>query len=229
MDLLYIDETYQKNEHWAIGLLCPGDETRALVRALDKVVLHAHRRFDGIAATAELHGQALDAGTEDWAALAGQARARASVMTEAVDAIVQFEKLTVHCCGITAKAYGDAAQNPHSWALKFLLEKVHRKSRCDVLCICDDVQNREMFRDDLDEWRRTGTGGYNSVRLTKIADTLHFAPSRRSRLVQAADIVAYVVNRHQHPASHPKAEEYYADLYDKLVPLIQRGTYYWWP
>jgi hypothetical protein len=67
----------------------------------------------------------------------------------------------------------------------------------DTLIIADEIaqDDQRQCRDDLRFYRQSGTNGYRRRRLTQIIDTLHFAPSRASRLVQAADMVAFLARR----------------------------------
>lgn len=44
-------------------------------------------------------------------------------------------------------------------------------------------------------YKSNGTPGYLSSTLPRIVDTIHFAPSHHSRLIQAADLVAFLHHR----------------------------------
>lgn len=63
--------------------------------------------------------------------------------------------------------------------------------------IADEINGANEHRRSLWEYQRTPTGGYRSRVLTRIIDTLHFAPSTASRLVQAADLIAFLYGRMQ--------------------------------
>ncbi len=64
-----------------------------------------------------------------------------------------------------------------------------------ALIIADEVDAQARHRADLAGYRDVGTAGYRSRKLTRIVDTLHFAPSNASRLVQAADVIAFLYRR----------------------------------
>ncbi|MBF6350381.1 DUF3800 domain-containing protein [Nocardia flavorosea] len=234
MLLAYIDETYKRGEeHWVSALACPADSIPEITAALDEVVERAVDRFPELDEDAELHGYEVDAGSGHWEPLKGKARARVSVYRDAVETIASFEDLAWFRGGlIERKVDWHASNDPHEWSLKFTLEKlnVHAKNQDQhILCICDEVQNRDVYREKLQDYRRNGTGGYTPSRLPRIADTLHFAPSCHSRMVQAVDMVTYVLNRHRHPAEHEKTRAFYAELWDMLEDLRARGSVRYWP
>ena len=52
-----------------------------------------------------------------------------------------------------------------------------------ALVIADEVDAQAKHRADLSTYREVGTLGYRHRKLTRIVDTLHFAPSNASRLV----------------------------------------------
>ncbi|MGN2640954.1 DUF3800 domain-containing protein [Nocardia takedensis] len=236
MLLAYIDETYKRgNEFWVSALVCPGDAVPAITAALDAVVARAVAKFSVLSEDAELHGYELDAGSGHWAPLKTMARARVGVYQEAIQTIASFDELAWFRGGMIERKLGwneTNGGNPHEWALKFLLERVNShadKAGEPVLCICDEVPNRDIYRRHLQDYRRYGTGGYASSKLSRIADTLHFAPSCHSRMVQAADMVTYVLNRNRHPPTHPRSKAFYEGLWTTLHDLRYRGASRHWP
>ncbi len=54
------------------------------------------------------------------------------------------------------------------------------------------LRQADQYRRALWYSQRFATSGYRARKLTRIVDTLHFAPSQSSRLVQAADLIAYM-------------------------------------
>lgn len=63
--------------------------------------------------------------------------------------------------------------------------------------MADEIPGAAGHQRDLSFYQRKGTTGYRSRKLTRIVDTLYFAPSTASRLLQAADLVAYPHHRIQ--------------------------------
>ncbi|MGH3833292.1 MAG: hypothetical protein ACRDRS_23130, partial [Pseudonocardiaceae bacterium] len=51
------------------------------------------------------------------------------------------------------------------------------------------------YRAYLRRYQDIGTLGYRHRRITQIVDTLHFAPSSASRLVQGVDLIAFLYHR----------------------------------
>lgn len=234
MLLAYIDETYRPGkEFWVSALVCPADSIPAIAAALDDVVERSVAKFPEVKEDAELHGYELDAGSGHWEPLKKKARARVGVYRDAVETIASFDDFAWFRGGlIESKVDWHDSNDPHEWSLKFLLERINRYAKNNdqhVLCICDEVHNRDIYREKLQHYRKHGTGGYNPSRLPRIADTLHFAPSCHSRMVQAVDMVTYVLNRNRHPAEHEKTREFYADLWDVLEDLRDRGASHHWP
>ncbi len=234
MLLAYIDETYRRGEEfWVSALVCPADSIPVIAAKLDDVVKRAVAKFPVLSKDAELHGYEVDAGSGHWEPLKLMARARVGIYQDAVETIASFDDLAWFQGGIIESKVGWRDSNdPHEWALKFLLERVDKYANSHdqhVLCICDEVQNRDIYRKKLQYYRKYGTGGYKPSMLPRIADTLHFAPSCHSRMVQAVDMVTYVLNRHRHPAEHEKTRAFYADLWDGLKDLRDRGASHHWP
>lgn len=91
-------------------------------------------------------------------------------------------------------AYPD---HPHAVVLAHLLERVDGIAAASsdfVLPIADQVEGQEEYRRRLWIFQREPVPGY-ARRLTRVVDTIHFAPSKSSRFVQAADLIAYLYGR----------------------------------
>jgi hypothetical protein len=202
MLLGYVDETYNNSFYYMAALLCPDEYALDLANALDIVVAGAARDYEYVASDAELHGYDLFHGKADWHALAKMSRARISVYREV---LVALGRLPVHIVirGVDRQRLAcrhPALVNPHSIVLSHLLERVDehaKKLGQRALVIADELgqEDQRQYREDLNIYRQTGTNGYRGHRLTQIVDTLHFAPSKASRLVQAVDMVAFLARR----------------------------------
>ena len=89
---------------------------------------------------------------------------------------------------------------PHDVVLKHTLERVdeHAASRgLPILVMADEVPGEAHHQSDLGFYQRHGTTGDRSRKLSHIVDTIYFAPSSASRLLQAADLVAFLHHRVQ--------------------------------
>jgi hypothetical protein len=56
-------------------------------------------------------------------------------------------------------------------------------------------QHRERVQRDVIDCRIHGTSGYRSQKLDRILDTAHFVDSELSRMIQLADMVAFIARR----------------------------------
>ncbi|MEN3616101.1 hypothetical protein AAH979_42375 [Plantactinospora sp. ZYX-F-223] len=89
--------------------------------------------------------------------------------------------------------------------------------------IADEVDHPARHRADLTRYLVAGTGGYRSRRLTRIVDTLHFAPSHASRLVQGAELVTFLFRRMQTAAVDPREAATNERLWSSVQPRVYRA------
>lgn len=236
MLLTYIDESFTKDRYLIAALIVPDDQAASLGAALKKVVENASWDYPGLSWTAELHGHAIVAGKDDWEPLAPMIRARIGVYGKALQAIADHEVAiilrSVNVKGLITR-YGGAA-SPHSVVMTHLVERVDEYA-CkpsvaqNVLLIADEVDGQETYRRELVSYQQGGTWGYRQRKIRNVVDTIHFAPSKASRLVQAADLVAYIARRyHFHAETDPRAEKANEALYDRIRPRIQH-SHCWHP
>lgn len=98
-----------------------------------------------------------------------------------------------------------------------------------VLVIADEVDQADEHRKSLWWFQRASTPGYRSRQLTRIVDTMHFAPSGASRLVQGADLIAFLHRRLMSTVERdPRAKRANEALWAKIEPKIQH-SYCWVP
>ncbi|MGH3898027.1 MAG: DUF3800 domain-containing protein [Pseudonocardiaceae bacterium] len=203
VQLIYVDESYCKVCYYIVAFLVPDNEVQALTIALDTVVNQATNSYDAISPTAELHGYDLFQGKGDWEPIKSMPRARIGVYDQALRAIAKHD-VTVIIRGVLTQRlcdrYGDRAWHPHAIALAHLLERCdeYLEGVNDLGLIADEpgqADQRPKYRADLRRYQEVGTSGYRRRRITRIVDTLHFAPSSASRLVQAVDLIAFLYHR----------------------------------
>lgn len=202
MLLAYVDESYDRHKYWIAALVVPDRVARSLTDELDKVVRTAARSYSGVPMNAELHGHALFHGQDDWAALAGMARARIGVYRQVFDAIAAHDvRILIRGVHVPQlKQRYAAPDHPHAVVLQHLLERIDEYAASRevdefALVIADEVDDAAEYRRDLWDFQRRGTVGWRARQITRIVDTMHFVPSHASRLVQAADLVAYLHRR----------------------------------
>lgn len=202
--LTYVDESYCKNCYYLAGLLVPDREAVSLTKALDDVVAQLAANFDELPSTAELHGHDIFQAKNDWEKLGPKLRARIGAYDKAMRAIGEHD-VKIILRGVMSKLlverYGDRAYHPHSVVLTHLLERVdsYAESLGEYALVIADEPGQEdqqpEYRADLRLYRQVGTWGYRARKIERVVDTLHFAPSSASRLVQAADLIAFLHHR----------------------------------
>jgi hypothetical protein len=113
---------------------------------------------------------------------------------------------------------------PHSVVLQHLLERV---DECVTgageyaLVIADEVDGQAKHRADLMSYQDVGTAGYRHRKLTRIVDTLHFAPSDASRLVQAADVITFLYRRvYTHSETDERSRKAKVAMWKRLEPRV---------
>ena len=111
---------------------------------------------------------------------------------------------------------------PEQVCFQHILQRVDRiaaRQGTHALIIADERGDRERHRDRFATYQTEGTPGvYMHTTLDTLLDTVHFAPSHRSRTLQAADVLAFVNRRFQTVAeSDPRAAENMRQLWAKIV------------
>lgn len=222
MLLAYLDESHSPDDYYITALIVVDVVAIPLTKALDEVVEYAQDTYGGIASRAELHAYPLVSGTGDWTRLP-DIPARVDVYQRAIAAIAAHDvEVWTRGVGLAGlrKKYGTEI-DPHGVALTFVLERVQwsARDRNDVaLVIADEVRGRETaYRGALRQYQETGTWGWRAVTLDRIADTMHFAPSSESRLLQAADLVSYSHRQTLRVHKDARAQAFYTGLWNNLL------------
>lgn len=187
-----------------VALVVAEEHLRPLHRALDSVVAKAAEHYP-VDRHAELHGHALVQARDDWTRMGNKGhnmvRARIGVYADAMKAIGAHD-VQVIIRGLDLQAAGvrrtDAGPPPHQVVLRHLLEQIcdHVQVREELaLVIADEIDGADDHRRHFRDYQNADTGGNVSSTLASLVDTIHFAPSNASRLLQAADLIAYLHRR----------------------------------
>ncbi|MGH3426110.1 MAG: DUF3800 domain-containing protein [Candidatus Dormibacteraceae bacterium] len=197
MLLAYVDESYTQDWFTMSALLVDGPAAVALTADLDAVATRAASSY-GLPSDVELHGQEIFQARRGWRSV--EPRARINIFDDVIEAVAGRDVTVIaramDVMGQRARYVSPDA--PHSVVLQHLLERVDEcvTVRGDyALVIADEVDGQAQHRADLSSYREVGTRGYRQRKLTRIVDTLHFAPSHASRLVQAADVITFLFRR----------------------------------
>lgn len=227
--LAYVDESYTKERYYIAALVVPEHSLIPLVRVLDSVIATAARAFPELAPTAELHGHDIVGGKGDWKPLQPKMRARIGVYRDATEAIAA-QDLAIIVRGVHVPRLHRRylfPDEPHSIVLSHLIERIDEYAEARgqlAMLIADEVAGQDQHRRSLWEYQRTRTRGYRSRQITRVADTIHFAPSSASRLLQAADLVAYLYRRRAtHTETDARAERVNAALWAPLEPKVHHA------
>ncbi|MFD4525315.1 DUF3800 domain-containing protein [Streptomyces sp. NPDC058470] len=229
MLLTYVDESYDAERYWMVALLVPEQYLRPLGRALDSVVRKASESYP-VEADAELHGHALVQARDDWSRMGNKGRnmvrARIGVYGDAMKAIAAHEvQVIVRGLDVPAhKVVGDQSCLPHEIVLRHLLEQIDHHAHDDdqlALVIADEIDGADDHRRHFRDYQQGGTGGTLSSRLPRLVDTIHFAPSKASRLLQAADLIAYLHRRLvSGQDTNPQARKTNEKLWSYVAPRV---------
>jgi hypothetical protein len=195
----YIDETSNIRCYRTVGLVVRAANVRQFAEQLDVVVSRAAQSFEGIDADIELHGHDLFGATQEWAPLKPVVRARISIYRQALDVTAEHAE-GIWIEGLDRKGFRDRYADQHDehiTVLLHLLEKLNRYANRhgeDLVVIADEHRTAKSAQAALRKARRERVWGYRG-KPQRIADTVYFVSSAGSRLVQAADLVAFLYQR----------------------------------
>ena len=223
MYLCYLDEADDKTNYYITALTIKGEQVRHLSAALEGVMQFAESSYL-IPADTELHGYSLVQGANEWEVLKANIEGRKDILFRAMSAISHFD-VRVDIRGVPLNhyrsRYGSNLIDLHRTALIWTLERVQNyisSIDSDVLVIADELkQGHEELRDSIKYFQHTKTYGYKGVVLDRIMDTIHFAPSKSSRLLQAADLISYAHHRSRRMYQSPELSKFHRELWQILL------------
>jgi hypothetical protein len=133
------------------------------------------------------------------------------------------------------KRYG-SLDDVHFIAFRNLMERLNERLRQrneHALVIADEHGKKVALKRSLASAKSIGTPGYRSQRLDRVIDTAHFVDSAESRMVQLADVAAYVRRRRAMGSqNHPNAEAALQRMYTVVMEAVpdpkgQFDSIYW--
>ena len=237
MLLCFVDESNKGDFFGFAALVADEHCTKRLTANLDAIMWQAAVDW-GLDRTTEFHAYPMFHGKEAWADV--PARARVGLFHKVVDAIVD-EPVDIILRSVNGHRLRER-QAKNSYPVNFPPEQVcfqHVLQRVDLLAkrknthaliIADDRSDRERHRERFATYQTEGTpGAYMHTKLDTLLDTVHFAPSHRSRMLQAADVLAFLHRRFQTVTeSDARAAENMRKLWSKVIGrrLDNQGS---WP
>ena len=226
MLLCFVDESDQGDFHGFAGLMADEHATKAITDSLNRIVRQIAVDW-GIPATTELHGHPVFHGKEDWKHV--PTRVRVGVFHKVFEAVVTEDVVILMRWVHAARLAERQARNfypvnfpPEQVCFQHILQRAQQVSvRRDTytLIIADDRHDRDRHRERFAIYQTEGTPGvYMQTNLDRLLDTVHFAPSHMSRMLQAADMLAFIYRRvHTVTESDPRAAREMAKLWKMLA------------
>ncbi|WP_454163761.1 DUF3800 domain-containing protein [Gordonia iterans] len=205
MLLAFVDESDHGDFRCFAAVLANEHTTKQLTDRLNELMAQASRDY-GIPSTTELHAHPMFHGKEAWAAV-GQ-RARANLHEKVIDAIVAAD-VTLLLRHVSEQRLLERQDRrgypvrhpPEQVCFQHILQRVDAVAASQgeyALVIADERGDRERHRERFAVYQTEGTPGvYRRTTLPTLLDTVHFAPSHHSRMLQAADMLAFTYRRYQ--------------------------------
>jgi hypothetical protein len=227
--LCFVDESFKRDLYGFGAVVADALQTRAIAARLQGVV-SALAEF-GIDGAAEVHAHPIFHGKGIWSGV--PPRVRIKVFIEVVDA-VRESGATVLLRGVPParlRRYQDTRgfqerHPPEQVAFQHLLQRVDRLAvdqATHALVIADERSDRDRHRERFAAYQAYGTPGtYMHTKLERLLDTVHFAPSHHSRMLQVADVLAFIWVRSQTVIEH---DERQARVMRSLVGDIERCSF----
>jgi len=203
MRLCYVDESCTADFYGFAAVVADAHQTMLLTKRMNEIVAALDGDY-GIGRATELHAYPMFHGKEAWSDVPVRVRVRAfeQVIDAVQEAGVDLLLRAVHCGRLRerqARSRYPEFHPPEQVAFQHLLQRIDEialRDRTHALVIADERTDRERHRDRFAVYQLHGTpGSYLSTRLGRLLDTVHFAPSHHSRMLQVADVVAFIWRR----------------------------------
>lgn len=236
MRIVYVDESARDNDYYFFGaLIVDGDAARQIERGMNEVAALIASHVPGFSADTEFHAVNMFHGTEEWRNVPVAWRVKACDLTAKIigRSTAQFVFRGIDLNAQRAKYKRPFP--PHLLALAHSLEEVDKRLRRMVapencgLVVADEHHSATSARRSLRDFRIGKVPGYTTRQLDAVLDTIYFGPSHESRLLQAADVATYFLNRHR---TITEQDDRARSAVEKIVGNIRRVTvseYVWSP
>ncbi|MDC8973995.1 DUF3800 domain-containing protein [Mycobacterium marinum] len=229
MLLAYLDESYDKVEYWLTALMVPADAALKLQQDLNGIVYEACMSSYGVHWSAELHGHQILHGEGEWERMGPKVRARIGIYRKAFEAIATCEGVEIVMRGVNIpnlKArYGANAWHPHRVAIDFVAQSCNSMAAgrsTHFLAIADEIDQADTLRASYWNFQNYGTLSSWTKTIDRSLDALHFAPSKHSRLLQAADLVSYLhFRRRRSRVKDPRSVKTTNELWEIVADIVK--------
>jgi hypothetical protein len=204
MHTTFIDEAFSEGHFFMCALVIDGEQLQILEKEFQRIMSQLENAFPNeISRNLELHAGEIFNGKGPWRKAFEGNRQRYEVLNHFSEVLAGLNlRILIH--GIDVKRQEikySLPTDPRYLSLRFLIEKLDKvlHSTSDVsMLICDSgASNQEIqhIRDLLVDMQINGTGGLYPRQITQIVDTVHFSDSKRSRGIQAVDLISFLRHR----------------------------------
>ena len=196
----YLDESYGERVFVLVGLLVSESQAEEIVAGLDRVVQRAANTF-GVSADAEVHAYDIMRPRGSWLPLLGLPNARFGVLADCIDVIVASgARLFVSEVGEEPEGLRVTERLADAYRVALLclvaaLDQSGSEAGERIVLVADEINDQDFHRRALRDWHGDSKKRPGAARPGGVEDTLTFVDSRTSRVVQAADVTAYLLRR----------------------------------
>lgn len=186
------------------GVVASAEQIRQLTRDLDKLMAIVEADH-GVRRGTEIHAREVFQGLGPWAHVPPRLRLWLQVKVSEAIRASGVELFARGVDGVALRRRQSRSRYPMNFtaaqeSFKHLLQRIDDRcgsERC-VLVIADERSDRDSHRTDLARHKIEGTpGDYWHTTFSRVVDTIHFSPSDASRMLQAADHLAFFYRRRQ--------------------------------
>ncbi|KQX72333.1 hypothetical protein ASD10_15140 [Aeromicrobium sp. Root472D3] len=194
----FVDESYCDDWFYMVAAVADDETVAAMTADLNDLTADLSYGFD-VDARAEIHGYDLMQGRSIWKGV--ELPLRISVAARALTVIADHDvKFLIRGLDRTAQRakYRKTVYPPYPMVLTHIMQEVDRYAAAlgqKAVITCDEIHEHDRHRAMLEDHRAKGTPTYRASHLRNVAGELQFVTSESERMVQAADLVAYLKHR----------------------------------
>lgn len=200
--MIYLDESGRGNQFYFFGaLIADAPAIQDIERGFEEIAHLVAANVPGFDPRTEFHAVDMFQGNAGWKRVQTAWRVKACDLAAKVLArsSARFIFRGVDIEGLQRKYVNPYP--PHLLTLAQVLEQVDNHlagpgttNRIGI-AHADEHHSANSARRSLRDFKFARVPGYTTRQLHRIADTIYFGPSHESRLLQAADVATYFINR----------------------------------
>lgn len=230
MHTTFVDEAFSKGHFFMCALTIDGGELHKLEKEFRRIMAQLESAFPShISSSLELHAGEIFNGKGPWRKIFEGNRQRYEVLNDFAQVLTSLDlRILIHGLDVERQAQRyPLPTDPRYISFRFLIEKLDRElfeTSDHSILICDSgASNQEVqyIRNLLSEMQIKGSGGLYPHRITQIVDTVHFSDSKRSRGIQAIDLISFLRHRMELQRAHlVKRDSSVEQLWQVLEPKV---------